>query len=185
MRQQNPGDRGPGREASHRWTIKVGCAGRNGPSAEGHLAEQRISWLNDGLEILGAATIAAVYEPGTAAVTGGHAEREAVTGVGDRRRLERQRADRHVPVAYGLDVERGRGEPGLGVERVKAIAQAGRPEHPHPARMSWPPAQEMPERHEVDEVIGMEVAHGNGIQPAGIEQTGKPWKGALAEIEQD
>ena len=61
------------------------------------------------------------------------ADRVAVVGVGDAPRFEAEIADSNGVAAMRLEVQRGRGEPGLGMERVEAAGEAGRRDDPHPA----------------------------------------------------
>ena len=43
----------------------------------------------------------------------------------------------------------------------------------------------MPQRDEVDEMVGMEMADDDGVEQARVEQPGEPRERALAEIEQE
>ena len=63
--------------------------------------------------------------------------------------------------------------------------QPVRGDHPHATR--WPELieQVVPQRHEVDEVIRMQVADDNGVERARLDRSREPRKRALAQIEQE
>jgi hypothetical protein len=71
------------------------------------------------------------------------------------------------------------------VEGVEAFRKPVRREHPDmPARLELV-REVMPERDEVDEVVGVEMAHHDRGQRARLELRGQARKGALAQIEED
>ena len=82
-------------------------------------------------------------------------------------------ADRERPLGQDLHVERGRGEPGLRMERIEPIGEAGRADDPDPAPAGRLPAQVEPERDQVDEVVRVQVADDDRIEVRRVQQPGE------------
>ena len=64
-------------------------------------------------------------------------------------------------------------EAGFGVQGVHPLAQPSRPQHPNASTRSGPPAQIVAQRHEVDEMVGVQVADQDRIEARGIEEAGQ------------
>jgi hypothetical protein len=71
------------------------------------------------------------------------------------------------------------------MERVDAAGQTRRRDDPYVALRFELPPQVVAHRHEVDEVIGVQVADEDGIDGARFERGRQPGKRPLAEVEDD
>ncbi len=81
----------------------------------------------------------------------------------------------NVPGTYAdrLDVKRRGAEAGFGMQRIHTLSQLTGPEHPNASTLSRPPAQVVAKRHEIDEVVGVQVADQDGIEARGVEEAGQ------------
>ena len=68
--------------------------------------------------------------------------------------------------------------------RSAARGPAGR-EDASPVAAGGSPTEVVAERHEVDEVVGMEMAHDDGIELARLDRAGQVRERTLAEVEDD
>ena len=103
--------------------------------------------------------------------------------MGHPRDVDPKRSDVERPLGQWLDVERDSAETRVDVKGVEPVGQPGRTGDPDPRRPSLI-AKVMAQRHEVDEVIGVEVADDDRIDGRRIDQPGQPRERALAEVEQ-
>ena len=155
-------------------------------AAETGLREKDVARSHERHEVVRAAAITGIHEPGTVARRlERDAEAEARVGVG-------HASDRH---AEGPDPPRAgferclRGEhvqeAGLAVQFVVASAQIGRRMEGHAAGRVRGVHQVVPQGHQVDVVIGMEVADQDGAQAGRLAQAGQVGEAAVAQVEQD
>ena len=103
--------------------------------------------------------------------------------MGHARGLDLEGGDAQGALAEGFDVQGRSAEPGLVVERVEAVVETGRPDHPDaPARLL--PAQVVAERHEIDEVVRVEMADDHRVEGRRIEGGRQSRERSLTEIEE-
>src|SRR6185436_13588165 len=107
--------------------------------------------------------------------------------MGDPTRLEAEVADRDGPGRgiERLDVERLCREPGPRVKRIDPFGEAGRSEGTEMATGPELVRQVVPQRHEIDEVVGVEVAHDDRVEGARLDRRGQARKRALPEVQED
>ncbi len=92
--------------------------------------------------------------------------------------LELERPHPHRPGTTPLDIEGLGGEPGLGKQGVQPITEACRGDDARPAWRRELVAEVVAERHEVDEVIGVEVADDDGQERARLQASREAGEGA-------
>jgi hypothetical protein len=105
--------------------------------------------------------------------------------VGDQSALEREGADPEHALRPSLDIERLCREPRLGEERVQAVGEPGRRHYADPARRVELVAQVVAKGHEIDEVVGMQVADDHRSKPARIDPPRQPGEPALSKVQAD
>ncbi len=108
----------------------------------------------------------------------------AVRGMRHARGLDPQVADLDLG-RQRFDVQaRGR-EARLVMERIESPVDAIGGDHAHVARRIELPAEVMTQRHEIDEVIRMEVADQDRVDRARLDRRREPGEGPLTEVEDD
>jgi len=105
--------------------------------------------------------------------------------VGDESALEGERTDADHALATRLGVEGGCREAGLGEKRVQPAGKPGRGDDADATRWVELVSQVVAKRHEIDEVVRVQVADDDRAQRARIESPGEPREPALAEVQAD
>ena len=105
--------------------------------------------------------------------------------MGDEAALDDEEADADHPLVPVLDVEGLGGEAGLGQEAVKPVGETGGRENPQSPRWLELVAQVVAQGHDVDEVVGVQVADDHRAQHARLEAPGQPGEPALAKVQAD
>ena len=168
---------------AHRWPVEVGGAWRDRAGSERDLGEEVIARPDQRLQVARTPAIAAVHEAVPLRV--GHPKAVALPRMRDPGRLDLEGADDMPARRERLDVEGCGAEARFRMQGVDPIGQPGRAHDTDAARVRRTPAEEMAQRHEVDEMVGMEVADQDGVEGTRIQQAGQPRQRPLAEIEQD
>ena len=174
MGEQDAAGPDAGRQVADGRAVQVLGTGHDRAGPERDLAQQRVAGAGQDVEVLGTSAVARVDEAGTYRwFSRSRAASETRNPKLDEVWVTRaawisKAATRSGALAEGFDVQ-GRGaEPGLVVEGVEAVVETGRPDHPDPpARLL--PAQVVAERHEIDEVVRVEMADDHRVERRRIE----------------
>ncbi len=105
--------------------------------------------------------------------------------MGDATALDEERPDPDEALRAILDLERSTGEVGFAGHAVEPLRQPPRCDDPHAAGRVELVAEVVAERHEVDEVVRVEVADDHRSQVFRLETTREAGKGALADVQAD
>ena len=174
-----------GRQASHRRSVEVRHPARHRSRAERDLGQERVAGTNERGDVLRSPAIAAVDQPGSITGRRGDADGVALVRVGDEAALHQQLPDAVRALAKGLELQGLRGEARGGVQVVQPCAKVRGAQHPDPPRRLELVAQVVAQRHQIDEVVRMQVAHYDGIQILGPDPGEDPWERSLAKVQQD
>ena len=186
MREQHLRRTGRTREASHGCPVEVQVGNGHRAGAECDLAEQHVAGADQRLQVPCAAAIARIDEGrAVGPVREGDAGRVAFGRMGHAATLDEERPDPVEALRADLDLERSRREVGLARHPVESLRQPRRCDHAHAPRRIELVAQVMAKRHEVNEVVGVEVADDYCGQLRWLEAACEPRERALAHVEAD